>query len=90
MVAVGKLVQAIFNGAPANEDAASYTAQITGLISIYICLVALFLLWLFARRAAQGAVSPERRLFIQWMAFALAASIGAIIVFIALWLAATP
>jgi hypothetical protein len=87
MVAVGKLVHAIFNGAPAHEDPASYTAQVTGLISIYICLVALFLLWLIARHAERRIASPERRLFMRWMVIALAASVGAIIVFILLWLA---
>lgn len=87
MVSVGKLVTAIFNGAPAHENAASYTAQITGLISIYICLVALFLLWLFVRRLAQRATSPERLLFVKWMVLALAAAIGAILIFIVLWLA---
>jgi hypothetical protein len=89
MVSVGKLVSAIFNGAPAHEDPASYTAQITGLISIYICLVALFLLWLFVRRLARRATSPDRLLFVRWMTLALAAAIGLIIVFIVLWLTTT-
>ncbi len=87
MVSVGKLVSAIFNGAPAHEDPESYTAQVTGLISIYICLVALFLLWLLVRSLTRRAILPERRLFVRWMALALAAAIGAIIVFIAFWLA---
>lgn len=89
MIAVGKLVHAIFNGAPAHENPASYTGQVTGLISIYICLVALFLLWLLAHRAERRVASPERRLFMRWMAIALAASVGAIILFILLWLATT-
>lgn len=89
MVAVGKLVHAIFYGAPAHEDPASYTAQVTGLIAIYICLVVLFLLWLLARRAERRVASPERRLFMRWMLIALAASVCAIVVFILLWLATT-
>jgi uncharacterized membrane protein YdcZ (DUF606 family) len=71
-----KLIVAIFNGAPPNEDVASYTRQITSLISLYICLVALFLLAIFVRRLGkQKSLKEESKSFWTWMAGALAFSI---------------
>lgn len=80
---LSKLVDAIFNGAPANEDVATYTAQVTSLISLYICLVALFLLALFVRRLSRRQdLSEETKSFWIWMAGALAFSILWIAVYI--------
>lgn len=68
-----KLVAAIFNGVPANEDAAPYTAQITALISIYLCFIALFLIGLYIRRLKRRTDLPaELTRFWTWMAMALA------------------
>ena len=73
---LSRLVDAIFNGAPANADVATYTAQVTSLISLYICLVALFLLALFVRRLARRRdLTQENKSFWIWMAGALAFSI---------------
>lgn len=71
-----KLVMAIFNGAPADEDVAHYTSQVTSLISLYICFVALFLLALLERRLKKRAdLSNDSRSFWIWMARAMAFSI---------------
>lgn len=71
-----KLVDVIFNGVPANEDVAPYTAQITTLISIYICFVALFFIGLHIRRVKSRVDLPaEQMAFKIWMATALAFSV---------------
>ena len=71
-----KLVNAIFKGAPANEDVASYTVQVTSLISLYICFVVLFLLSLFILRLNKWRLFNEAsKTFWTWMAAALAFSV---------------
>ena len=71
-----RLVDAIFNGAPATENVASYTAQVTSLISLYICFVALFLLALFVRGLQKRPdISESSKSFWLWMAAAMAFSI---------------
>ena len=40
-----QLIGAIFNGVPQNEDVAIYSSQLTSLIAIYICCVAIFLIF---------------------------------------------
>jgi hypothetical protein len=71
-----KLVNAIFNGAAANEDVASYTSQVTSLISLYICFIALFLLALFILRLKKWRLLSEAsKSFWTWMVAALAFSI---------------
>jgi len=71
-----RLVDAIFNGAPANEDVATYTFQVTSLISLYICLIALFLVAIFTRRLAKRQdLTQENKSFWIWMVGALAFSI---------------
>jgi hypothetical protein len=72
----GELIVAIFNGAPTPEAAARYSAQITAMISLYIVFVAVFLVGLYIRRTGQrGNLSPARRGFRVWIAFALLASL---------------
>jgi hypothetical protein len=72
----GELIVAIFNGAPTPEVAARYSAQITAMISLYIVFVAVFLVGLYIRRAGQRRdLSPARRDFRVWIAFALLASL---------------
>jgi hypothetical protein len=72
----GELIAAIFNGAPTPEAAARYSAQITAMISLYIVFVALFLVGLYIRRAKQRRdLTPARREFRVWIAFALLASL---------------
>lgn len=78
-----RLVNAIFNGVPANEDVAPYTAQVTSLISLYICCVSLFLLGLFVLRLKRRQhLNEVTRSFWIWMAAALAFSILGIMCFI--------
>lgn len=78
-----KLVSAIFNGAPANEDVALYTGQVTSLISLYICFVALFLLALFILRLKKSRrLTEASKSFWTWMTSALAFSIVWIACFI--------
>lgn len=69
---VRELIVAVFNGAPSPEAAQTYSAQLTALISIYICLVAVFLVGVYIRRAkrAEGPFA-EQRLFKIWMAWSL-------------------
>ena len=72
-----KLIDVIFNGVPANEDAAPYTAQVTALISLYLCFVALFLIGLYVRRIKRREdLAADRKAFWVWMAAALAFSIS--------------
>jgi hypothetical protein len=69
---VRELIIAVFNGAPSPQAAQTYSAQLTALISIYICLVAVFLIGVYIRRAkrAEGLLA-EQRLFRIWMAWSL-------------------
>lgn len=69
---LSELIVAVFNGAPSPGAAQTYSAQITALISIYLCLVAVFLNGLYIRRAKKaGALSAERRQFKVWIAWSL-------------------
>lgn len=69
---LSELVVAVFAGAPSPQAAETYSAQLTALISIYLCLVAVFLIGLYIRRAKKaGALSQERRLFRVWIAWSL-------------------
>lgn len=67
-----ELIVAVFNGAPSPQAAQTYSAQLTALISIYICLVAVFLIGLYIRRAKRTeGLLVEQRLFKIWMAWSL-------------------
>ncbi|MGE5368101.1 MAG: hypothetical protein ACM3PD_00680 [Chloroflexota bacterium] len=67
-----ELIVAVFNGAPSPQAAQTYSAQLTALISIYICLVAVFLIGLYIRRAKRTeGLLVEQRLFKIWMARSL-------------------
>jgi large-conductance mechanosensitive channel len=67
---LSELVSAVFNGAPTPELTEKYTAQITALISLYICAVAVFLVWLYIRAVKKRAdLTEERRLFKVWIAW---------------------
>jgi H+/Cl- antiporter ClcA len=71
-----ELMVAVFNGAPTPEAAALYSAQITSLISLYICLVAVFLVGLYMRASrTRAGLSPAQRDFRFWIAFALMATL---------------
>lgn len=71
-----KLIDVIFNGVSVNEDVAPYTMQVTALISVYLCFVALFLIGVYVRRLKRRAdLSADRQAFWIWMASALAFSI---------------
>lgn len=71
-----ELIAAIFIGAPTPEAAAVYSAQLTALISLYICLVAAFLVGAYIRASQKReGLSPERRAFRVWIAFAFLASL---------------
>ena len=76
---LSKLIRAIFIGAQPGEEAASYTRQLTALIGLYLCCVALFLLWLFLRRVKNKmTLNPESQKFFIWMIYAGCFSIIAI------------
>ena len=76
---LSKLIRAIFFGAQPGEEAASYTRQLTALIGLYLCGVALFLLWLLLRRVKKNiALNLESQKFFIWMIYAACFSILAI------------
>lgn len=76
---LSKLIRAIFIGAQPGEEAASYTHQLTALIGLYLCGVALFLLWLFLRRVKKNInLNSESQKFFIWMIYAACFSILAI------------
>lgn len=82
---LSELVSAIFNGAPTPEATQRYTAQITALISLYICGVAIFLVWLFIRAVKRRpGLENRRRLFRVWIAWSLIFSILAVAAYV-LW-----
>lgn len=73
---LSELIVAIFNGAPTPEAAALYSAQLTALIGLYVCLVAVFLVGVYIRSIKKrDGLSPERRDFRVWIAFSLMASL---------------
>jgi hypothetical protein len=76
---IGELVSAVFNGAPTPEAAEKYTGQLTALISLYICFVAIFVVGVYVRSAKKRReLQEERRLFKIWIAYSLIFSILAI------------
>lgn len=71
-----ELIAAIFIGAPTPEANARYSAQLTALIALYVCLVAAFLVGVYIRSAKKrDGLSPEQRAFRVWIAFALMATL---------------
>jgi hypothetical protein len=71
-VALGDLISAVFNGAPTPEAAAAYSAQLTALISLYLCGVAIFLVGVYMRAVgARQDLSKERKTFKIWIAWSL-------------------
>ncbi len=78
------LVSAVFNGAPTPEAAAAYSAQLTALISLYICFVAVFLVGVYVRAVKARAESlEERRTFKIWIAYSLIFAIVMIAAYVA-------
>jgi hypothetical protein len=77
---LSELIVAVFQGAPTPEAAARYSAQVTALISTYVCLVAVFVVGLYIRRVKKrDGLSPERRDFKIWIACALIAALLVIV-----------
>ncbi|QGM96829.1 hypothetical protein [Methylocystis parvus] len=72
---LSELVSALFNGAPTPEATERYTAQITALISLYICFIAIFLVGLYIRAVKKRPGREEGRLFKIWIAWSLIFSI---------------
>jgi hypothetical protein len=71
-VSIGDLMSAVFNGAPTPEAMEKYTAQLTALISLYICLVALFCVGIYVRAVNRKTkMRAERRTFKTWIAMSL-------------------
>ncbi len=67
-----ELITAVFKGAPSPEAAETFSAQLTAVISIYLCLVAIFLVGLYIRALKRAeAPSPQGRLFNVWIAWSL-------------------
>ncbi|RTL82398.1 MAG: hypothetical protein EKK29_15930 [Hyphomicrobiales bacterium] len=69
---LGDLISAVFNGAPTREAAEAYSAQLTALISLYICFVAIFLAGVYVRAVKKRSdLTEERRAFKVWIAYSL-------------------
>jgi hypothetical protein len=69
-LSLSELVSAVFSGAPTPELTEKYTAQITALISLYICFIAIFLIGLYIRAVKKRpGLTEERRLFKVWIAW---------------------
>jgi hypothetical protein len=80
---IGDLFSAVFNGAPTPEATEKYTAQLTALISLYICFVAIFALGVYIRAIGGKAdMRAERRTFKTWIALSFVFAILAIVVFL--------
>ena len=78
---LSKLIRAIFIGAQPGEELAAYTRQLTAIIGLYLCGVALFLLWLLLRRVKNKmARNAESQKFFIWMIYAGCFSILAIVI----------
>ncbi len=73
---IRELVSAVFNGAPTPELTEKYTAQLTALISLYICFVAIFVIGIYIHAVKKRpGLTEERRLFKVWIAWSLIFSI---------------
>ena len=74
-----QLIGAIFNGVPQNEDVAIYSSQLTSLIAIYICCVAIFLIFHYARRVKNNNnLNSQRDKFYFYLLVMVGASIAVI------------
>lgn len=84
---MGELISAVFNGAATPEAAEKYTAQLTALIALYICLVAIFIVGIYIRAVKKRTdLQEERRLFKIWIAWSLIFAILIITAFVFLFL----
>lgn len=73
---ISDLISAAFNGAPTPEAVEAYSAQLTALISLYICFVAVFVVGVYIRAVKNRAgLSDERKAFKVWIAYSLMFSI---------------
>ena len=73
---VGDFFSAVINGAPTPESAERYTAQVTAVISLYICFIAIFLVGLYVRAVGRRVeAQPARKTFKIWIAWSLIFSI---------------
>ncbi|PPD43902.1 MAG: hypothetical protein CTY15_08660 [Methylocystis sp.] len=83
------LVSAVFNGAPTPEATERYTAQLTALISLYICFVGVFMVGLYIRAVNKRQnLDAPRRAFKVWIAWSLMFSILMVAAAVAYFLAA--
>ncbi len=74
-----ELIVAVFQGAPSPQAAQTYSAQLTAIISIYLCAVAIFLIGLYIRATGRAeAPSEQGRLFKIWVAWSLILAIAMI------------
>jgi H+/Cl- antiporter ClcA len=83
---IGELISAVFNGAPTPEAAETYSAQLTALISLYICGIAIFVLGLYVRAIdRRDNETVERKTFKRWIALSLIFSILVIAAYLILF-----
>lgn len=84
---ISDFFSAIFNGAPTPEATATYTAQVTAAISLYICFVAVFVVGVYIRSVNRRKDLDEpRRAFKVWIAWSLIFSILLVAAYVAYFL----
>lgn len=86
---ISDFFSAVYNGAPTPEATEKATAQVTAVIALYICFVAIFVIGVYIRATGRKkGLAEERRAFRIWIAWSLMFSIlmiGAYVGHFLLW-----
>lgn len=79
LASLGDFFTAVFRGAPTPQAAEAYTAQLTALISLYLCGVAVFVVGVYVRAIQRRRdLTAEQRTFKVWIASSLIMAIAVI------------
>ena len=87
---ISDFFSAVYNGAPTPEATERATAQVTSVIALYICFVAVFVIGVYIRAVGRRKdLQAERRIFKVWIAWSLIFSILVIAAYVGSFLVAT-
>ena len=87
-LAIQKFISAIFNGVPSDE-LDKYTTQITAVIGLYICFIAIFLTGLYVRRLHnKRPVNFDRKNALLSAAYSMLLGVGGVAIYIVFFLIA--
>jgi hypothetical protein len=87
-LAIQKFISAIFNGVP-NDELDKYTTQITAVIGLYICFIAIFLTGLYVRRLHnRPPVNLDRKNSLLSVAYSMLFGAGGVAIYIVFFLIA--